>query len=108
MANFEASTPQLSVIKKWIDAYTSLDVSKVEPLLAKNYQHQSFPESTDLPDETKGQHIQKWGEILAAAAKLEVRIRCRRKVHGLTSTASRSTFMMWSKNRGKLSITFVP
>lgn len=107
MANFEASTPQLSVIKKWIDAYTSLDISKVEPLLAKNYQHQSFPESTDAPDETKGEHIQKWGQILAAAAKLEVRIRPQRKIRRLTPTAPRSRFMMWSKNRGKLSITFV-
>jgi hypothetical protein len=108
MSNFEASTPQLSVIKKWIDAYTSLDISKVEPLLAKNYQHQSFPESPDAPNETKGEHIQKWGEILAAAAKLEVRIRRQREVRRLTLAAPRSRLTMWSKNRERLSITFVP
>jgi len=78
MADIDASTPQLKVVKRFLDAYVSLDIKKVDPLMSKDYQYQSLPESIDLPEEAKGGHIQRVGEILALVNKLEVHIQCRR------------------------------
>jgi hypothetical protein len=43
MASIDAPTPQLKAIKKWLDALTSLDISKVEPLISWTFKYQSFP-----------------------------------------------------------------
>ena len=74
MVNFDA-TPQLKAIKRLMDAYASLDMNKVEPLLSKNYQQQPFPPSTfDLPEEVKKNRFGKFRKVSAALRKLEVRI----------------------------------
>jgi hypothetical protein len=78
MVNFDASTPQLKVVKNWIDAYLTFDIKNVEPPISKNFQYQAFPETTDLPKETKENHIERYGEILAGTSKAEVRIQHRR------------------------------
>ena len=76
MVNFDAS-PQLKAIKRLMDAYASLDMNKVEPLLSKNYQQQLFPPSTfDLPEEVKRNRFGKFRQMSAAVGKLEVRIQC--------------------------------
>ena len=38
MVNVDASTPQLRVVKNWLDAYTSLDTKNLEPFISKNFQ----------------------------------------------------------------------
>ena len=80
MADLENSTPQVKVVKQLLDAYASLDMNNVEPLLSKNYQYEPLPESTDVPKQTKESHLQAWKEVFSSTKKLEVRIR-----HGRTA-----------------------
>ena len=74
MHNIDAKTPQLMVIKRLFDAYCTRDTRNVLPLLAKGFISQSFPKSPELPDEAKGELIEKWGEIQSLFIKVEVRI----------------------------------
>ena len=77
MANIDATTPQLKAVKKWVEAYTTLDVDKVGPVVSKDFKFQSFPKTVDIPDEPKGAHIQKYRGVLTAMTKLEVRFQHR-------------------------------
>jgi hypothetical protein len=72
-SSLDASTPQLMVAKKWIDAYSSLDASKLDPLLSKHYKHQTFPKSIHA-EETKEEHIKRYGGVVSSITKLDVRI----------------------------------
>lgn len=75
MINIDATTPQLKATKKWIDTVCSLDISKVVPLVSKNFKYQSFPKSTDLPEvdeQTKEAHIQWLGGLMTSITKFEV------------------------------------
>lgn len=74
MVELDASTPQLKVVKNWIDAYCTLDMKNVEPFISKNFQYQGLPETPDLLIETGGSHIERYRGLLVAASKLEVRI----------------------------------
>ena len=73
MTNIDATTPQLKTVKRLFDAYCTLDMQNVLPLLAKDYTFQTFPKIPGLPDETKGAHLEKYGGILGMFTKLEVR-----------------------------------
>ena len=64
MDDFNANTPQLEVVKKWLEAHFNLDVKNAEPLLSRNYQYQAFPESPDLPNETREQYVENRRDIL--------------------------------------------
>lgn len=75
MTGFDATTPQLKVIKKLHDAYCSLDIKNVEALISKNHTYQSFPKTADLADETREGFVQKYGGILSLVTKVEVGIR---------------------------------
>jgi hypothetical protein len=72
MANIDATTPQLKVVKKWLDAYSSLDTDKLDPLLSRDYKHHLFPKSI-TPEETKEEHIKRYEGTLSSITKLEVR-----------------------------------
>jgi hypothetical protein len=76
MANLDASTSQLKIVKKWLGAYSSLDASNLAPFLSKDYKHQMFPKSI-YPEETKEEHIKRYGEMTPLITKLEVRIQHR-------------------------------
>jgi len=73
MVDFD--TPLLKAAKKLCDAYISLDMNNVEPLMSKNYQYEVLPECTDFPKLTKEGHIQAWEGILSSVNKAEVCIR---------------------------------
>jgi len=75
MVDFDASTPQLRLIKKLLNGYCSLDMSNVEPLLSKDYQYEPFPECAEFPKQTKESHLKLWGEVFSS--KTEVRIQRR-------------------------------
>jgi len=75
MVDFDLSTPQLKAVKNMIDAYISLDLNNLAPLLSKDYQYEAFPKSTDFPVQTKESHLQVWGKIFSPVNKLDVRIR---------------------------------
>ena len=77
MANFDTSTPQLKFVKRLMDAYITCDISNVELLISKQFQHEPLPESTEFHKEAKEGHVQKWGRVLSLVKKLEVRIRHR-------------------------------
>lgn len=72
MIDFDASTPQLNVAKKWLESYASLDTKNLDPLLSRDFQCQRFPTSSDLPDETKKTHLEAWRARLALMKKFEV------------------------------------
>ena len=72
MSNSNANTPQVDVAKRWLEAYFGLDIENVKPLLAKNYQFQSFPKSANLSEETREQHIERWREAFGVLTKFEV------------------------------------
>ena len=71
MVNFD--TPQSKAVKRLLDAYSSLDMKNVEPLISKDYQYESLPESTDLPKQTKESHFKMWGGVFSSVKKYEVR-----------------------------------
>ena len=72
MINFDATTPQLKVVKQWLEAYTSRDVDKVAPFVSKNFKFQTFPKTIDIPEEAQGVHFQRYRVLLGALTKLEV------------------------------------
>ena len=77
MANIDASTPQLKAVKNWIDALASVDISKVVPLISKNFKYRSFPQVIELPeihDQAKEEHIQWLEGLMASLTKIEVHI----------------------------------
>ena len=80
MANIDASTPQMKAVKKWIDSMTSLDISKVVPLISRNFKYQSFPETIDLPEvheQAKGAYIQWFGGLMTCINKYEASLQRR-------------------------------
>lgn len=88
MTNIDATTPQLKVVKRLFDAYCSLDMKNVLPLLAKDYTFQSFPKVPDLPDQTKGAHLEKYDAMYALITKVDVRIRAQENSFGFSSDIS--------------------
>lgn len=72
MVNFDASTPQLNVVKQWLESYASLDTKNTNRLLSKNFQYESYPRSSNNPDEPKEAHVKTWGTRLSSMNKLEV------------------------------------
>lgn len=73
MFDFDAS-PQLRAIKRLMDAYISLDINKVGPLISKDYQYQPLPGVADPPEGAKRSRAGKYKELLAVVDKFEVRI----------------------------------
>jgi len=72
MADFDASTPQLKAVKNWLDAYCTLNMENVGSLISKNFQYQAFPETPEIPKETKKRHIERYKDMFSAANKFEV------------------------------------
>ena len=72
MTDLDATTPQLEVIKKFHEAHCSRDIESVAALMSKNYTYQTFPKTTDLPDETRETFVQKYGGIFSLLTKVEV------------------------------------
>ena len=71
---FDAATPQLKFAKQFVEAYCTLDLKSLEPLLSEHYKHQSFPKVDQVPDHGKAYHIENFGKSFAAMSSAEVRI----------------------------------
>jgi len=71
MANINATTPQLRVVKNLFDAYLTLDYKNSEQYVSKNFKFQTFPKTPDLPDETKEGHFERYGALLSLVTKVE-------------------------------------
>ena len=72
MVNIDASTPQLKVLQKWLNAFDSLDANNLDPVLSKNYRHETFPKSIGLPEEGKEEHIERYKKTLPSLSKFGV------------------------------------
>jgi hypothetical protein len=99
MENFDASTPQLKAFKKWLDIVASLDLSKVDPLLTRNFKYRSFPEIIEVPEQTKEVYIQWFGGTMVSMTKIEVRIQ-RRRTSSQTDIYPSPPFTKRLKHRG--------
>jgi len=80
MVDFDTSSPKSKAVKQLLDAYISLDLNNLKPLISKDYQYEPLPKSpdTDTANQGKEDHIQKWGEIFSLLTKFDVRILRRR------------------------------
>ena len=73
MVNFD--TPQLKVVKRMVDAYRSLDLNNLKPVLSKDYRFEAIPEIPDVSIQTQEGYIQMRREVFSLLRKLDVRIR---------------------------------
>lgn len=74
MATITTSTPRLNATQKWIDAYITLDIEKLNPVLSITYKHQTSPKSTGGQEETMEEYLQRYGGVLSISTKFEVYI----------------------------------
>jgi hypothetical protein len=74
--NINATTPQLEVVKKALEAHNSLDINNVMPFFSKDFIFKTFPKSPDLPDLPRKAYLEKHGKFLSLFTKLEVRTKC--------------------------------
>ena len=70
MVNINATTPQLQLVKKWMEGYHSLNMDNVEPYVSKNFKYQACFHTAD---EAKGEHSERYGKVLGSMTNLEVR-----------------------------------
>ena len=70
----DAKTPQLKVVKTWLDAFIVRDSSNMDAVLSRDFVYQTLPKSIGLPDEAKERHIKRFEEALTMINKFEVRI----------------------------------
>ena len=73
MINIDATTPQLKLAKDVTEAYLSRNLTSVAPYLSKNFTYQTFPKIADLPEVTKGGHVETYGAVLASFTQADVR-----------------------------------
>lgn len=74
MATFDATTPQLKVVKNFVDGFLSRDIKSVRSVIAKNYVFNTLPKTAEAPNEMKETGAERHGMILAALTKIEVRM----------------------------------
>ena len=106
--NINATTPQLKLVKKWMEGYHSLNMDNVESHVSKNYKYQSC---FDKAEEAKGEHSERYGKVLGSMTNLEVRApyeNCFQARRLIAPTIPRPMSTKLSKHRGRLSFTFVP
>ena len=77
MCSLNATTPQLKVVENFLDAYCTLDIKNVEPLIPKNFAYQLYPKVPNLSGGPKEQYIKKFIPVLSLVKKLDVSIRRR-------------------------------
>lgn len=77
ISNFDATTPQLKAVKNLLEAYHTLDVSKVEPFVAKGFRFQTWPETEELPEEQKDGHIERYGQLFSLMSSADVCVKRR-------------------------------
>lgn len=77
MAILDTTSPLLRIVKGVADACISADVEKARQFLSKDYTFKTFPQTAELPDLSREEYIQKYGEIFRSFAKMEVRIKQR-------------------------------
>ena len=72
MSYFNAATPQLRLVDQSFKAYRTRDLNNAARFFSRNFTHKWFPKIAELPDETKEEHIDSLGSMLARLAKFDV------------------------------------
>ena len=72
MNHLEATTPQLKLIDQVFEGYRTLDLNNSAQLLSKTFVHRTFPKTAELPDQTKEEHLESFGPMLAKLVKIDV------------------------------------
>ena len=73
MADINTTTPQLKAVKRWIDAYASFDIQKIDSLFSRNFKHQTLPKSLGRAEETREDYIARLGGVLPMFTSFRVR-----------------------------------
>ena len=89
ITNFDATTPQSKTVKSILEAYISLDLSNADQFFSKDFKFQTFPKISDLPEEVKEAHFDRYGPLFALMAKVEVCVQNRLLARRLTSAIPR-------------------
>ena len=75
MANrINATTPQLEFMDRMFEAFCTRDANNIAPFLSRDFSYKSFPEISELSDQTKAEFVKTFGPLFAPLTKLEVRI----------------------------------
>lgn len=77
MATINPTTPQLKLVRQWVDALVDLDIERTAAVLSKDYKHQRLPKSAGHGEETKEEYITRLKGSLAAFTKFVVCVQCR-------------------------------
>ena len=75
MRSLNATTPQLKVVKNFLDAYRTPDRKNIEPFISKNFAYHSYPKVPNVIDGPRGQYTEKFKPVLSLLKKLDVSIR---------------------------------
>ena len=70
--NITTTTPQLQLVRQWMEGYHSLDMGKVEELSSKDYK---FHGPFNTSHEHKSEHFVKSRDVVGSMKDLNVRIR---------------------------------
>ena len=77
MCSLEATTPQLKVVKDFLDSYGTLSINNAAPYISKNYKFQTLPKVVGRPEEEKGRHPERHEAMLSLLKGAEVRTKRR-------------------------------
>ena len=91
--NLNGTTPQSKVIENLFRAYLTLDISKIEPFISKDFKFQTLPKIAGLPEEAKGGHFDTYSPLFSLLKKVEVRIQHRLRARRLRSIIPSMIFM---------------
>ena len=72
MPYFDTSSRQLEFVDRCFAAYRTRDVKNAKPFMARDYRYKSLPETPDLPEMTKEQHLETYDKLFAASTKFDV------------------------------------
>ena len=72
MSSFNATTPESKAVKNLTDAYLTLDLKNIVPLISKDFKFLSFPKIPDHPDEEKEAHLERYAPLFSMLTKVEV------------------------------------
>ena len=75
MSNITADTPQLKLVKAWVDSYLSRDLNNLKDQLSDDSTYETFPDAAELPKkESSKDYIAKYRPMFSLFTNLEVRI----------------------------------
>lgn len=76
MATINPTTPQLKLVKGWVDAHLALDIDKISAVLSKDYKHQRLPKTTGHLEETREEFVKRLAGSMAAFTEFNVCVQC--------------------------------